>query len=72
MATAIQELLNESEDVRSRGRHSDGVIHCARCGGFMVTEQLMDHPAHRCVQCGEVVDPVILHNRRRGLSVGVN
>lgn len=46
---------------------------CARCGGLMVGEFCMDLPngtgeleflASRCVQCGEVVDPVILKNRR--------
>ena len=46
---------------------------CARCGGLMMTEFYMDllfcigeteFAAQRCVQCGEVVDPVILSNRR--------
>jgi hypothetical protein len=46
---------------------------CARCGGLMVTEFCMDllfcigeteFTAKRCVQCGEVVDPVILRNRQ--------
>lgn len=45
---------------------------CTRCGGLMVGEYCMDLPngtgeleflAARCVQCGEVVDPVILKNR---------
>jgi hypothetical protein len=45
---------------------------CTRCGGFMVTDFYMDllfcigetkFAAQRCVQCGEVVDPVILRNR---------
>ena len=45
---------------------------CARCGGLMVTAFCMDllfcigeteFAARRCVQCGEVVDPVILRNR---------
>ena len=45
---------------------------CARCGGLMVNDSYMDllnnvgeskFAAKRCVQCGEVVDPVILHNR---------
>jgi hypothetical protein len=47
---------------------------CARCGGLMVGEFCMDllnstgeleAETLRCVQCGEVVDPVILQNRRR-------
>ncbi len=46
---------------------------CIRCGGLMVTDFSMDllfcigeteFGATRCVQCGEVVDPVILKNRR--------
>lgn len=39
---------------------------CPRCGGLMVAEwceDLSDYTAQRCVQCGEVIDPVILHNR---------
>ena len=46
---------------------------CDRCGGLMVTDFYMDllfcigeteFAAQRCVQCGEIVDPVILHNRQ--------
>ena len=46
---------------------------CRRCGGLMVGEFCMDlwnytgeleFPASRCVQCGEIVDPVILKNRQ--------
>lgn len=39
---------------------------CPRCSGLMVAEwrqDLSDHSAQRCVQCGEVIDPVILQNR---------
>ncbi|HWR20910.1 MAG TPA: hypothetical protein VN444_03505 [Verrucomicrobiae bacterium] len=45
---------------------------CTRCGGLMVDDFYMDilnnvgepkFAAQRCVQCGEVVDPVILRNR---------
>ena len=45
---------------------------CARCGGLMVNDFCMDvlnslgeskFAAKRCVQCGEVVDLVILQNR---------
>ena len=45
---------------------------CARCGGLMLTDFCMDllfcigeteFAAQRCVQCGEIVDPVILRNR---------
>jgi hypothetical protein len=47
-----------------------GRVECERCGGLMVGEVCMDLlnselkcVASRCVQCGEVVDPVILANR---------
>ena len=39
---------------------------CPRCSGLMVAEwceDLSDYRAQRCVQCGEIVDPVILRNR---------
>lgn len=46
---------------------------CARCGGLMVSDFCvdvfnstgeLDFVARRCVQCGEVIDPVIERNRR--------
>lgn len=40
---------------------------CPRCGGLMVAEWCQDlsgYTAQRCVQYGEVIDPVILQNRR--------
>ncbi len=37
---------------------------CVRCSGLMVVEPCIDFPVWRCVQCGEVIDPVILRNRR--------
>ena len=45
---------------------------CSRCGGLMVQDFCLDvlgnigeaeFAAKRCVQCGEIVDPVILRNR---------
>jgi hypothetical protein len=48
---------------------------CARCGGLMVSDCCinllsstgeLEFAAKRCVQCGEVVDPVIQRNRRIG------
>ncbi len=49
---------------------------CWRCGGLMVVEQCLyllknsgytDLLPRRCVQCGELVDAIILRNRRQGL-----
>ncbi len=51
-----------------------GTDDCPRCGGLLVTDQWLDLQddsgqldfwGRRCVQCGEVIDPVILQNRRR-------
>lgn len=47
---------------------------CVRCGGLMVSEFCLDLlnstgeleiETLRCVQCGDVADPVILQNRLR-------
>ena len=74
MATALT-VKTRSEQV---GNHtvSSAVPHestCPRCDGLMVDDLCMDllnsfgeskFVAKRCVQCGEVVDPVILSNRQ--------
>ena len=74
MATAAgfrEEGLNEAKV--AEWKELVGTARCSRCGGLMVGEQCFDFLddsghmsffAHRCVQCGELVDPVILHNRR--------
>ncbi len=65
--TRIEQLGNSS--VSSVTQHQST---CSRCGGLMVSDFCMDllnstgeleFAAKRCVQCGEVVDPVILRNR---------
>ena len=49
---------------------------CLRCGGFLAPTRYMDlqddtgqleFVAERCVQCGDVVDPVIRRNRNKQL-----
>ncbi len=74
MATALTEKTR-SEQVGNH-KFSSSVPHestCTRCGGLMVDDLCMDllnsfgeskFVAKRCVQCGEVVDPVILSNRQ--------
>ncbi len=46
---------------------------CTRCGGLLVNDLSIDlwscaselgYGARRCVQCGDVIDAVILRNRR--------
>jgi len=50
---------------------------CTRCGGLLIREGLFDlfddtgqirRWARRCVQCGDIVDPLIL-KRRMGVSL---
>lgn len=69
--------LAEETRAEQLGNHtvSSAALHettCTRCGGLMVDDSYMDilnnvgeskFAAKRCVQCGEVVDPVILRNR---------
>ena len=70
MATHVMDMTVTPEAVAV----DSGEGHCARCGGLMVTDRFIDllddtgnleFTAARCVQCGEVVDPVILQNRSR-------
>ena len=73
MARALAEGTTE-EQLQSQ-KTSSAVQHestCTRCGGLMVHDFCLDvltsigeskFVAKRCVQCGEVVDPVILSNR---------
>jgi len=74
MATAFTEKTRDEQ----LGNHtvSSAVPNesmCTRCGGLMVQDFCLDVlgnigeaevAAKRCVQCGEVVDPVILSNRQ--------
>jgi DNA-directed RNA polymerase subunit RPC12/RpoP len=67
MGTALaytqQQLIEATARIRA-GIHSEN--RCLRCSGLMVAEwceDLSDYRAQRCLQCGEVIDPVILRNR---------
>ena len=81
MATALEFSAEDLEDVDiAEWMELVGAARCRRCGGLMVTEQCFDllsdngrrdFMAQRCVQCGELVDPVILHNRRLRLLRGL-
>lgn len=74
MATAVEfaaDTLKEADDIVSTER-------CSRCGGLLVAEECVDHlddtgrlrfQALRCVQCGELVDPLILRHRQGGAEV---
>ena len=67
MEKARAMTLQQSIEVATRNwasNHNTG--RCPRCSGLMVDEwdqDLSDYRAQRCVQCGEMIDPVILCNR---------
>ena len=67
METARAMTLQQSIEVATRNWasiHNTG--RCPRCSGLMVDEwgqDLSDYGARRCVQCGEMIDPVILRTR---------
>jgi hypothetical protein len=72
-ALAVPQQQSIEAAARSRARiHSTD--RCSRCGGLMVAEwcqDLSDYSGQRCVQCGELIDPVILQNRRQvGITIG--
>lgn len=69
-ASAVRAGRLQGQTVSSPVSHRS---RCSRCGGLMVADFCMDllnstgeleFAAKRCVQCGEVVDPVIQRNRR--------
>lgn len=73
MARAMTEKTkNEQRGNQIVSRAAQHASTCTRCGGLMVQDSCLDvlgnigeseFTAKRCVQCGEVVDPVILRNR---------
>jgi hypothetical protein len=67
MGTALAVTQHQSSEAPTRSRErTHGTDRCPRCSGLMVAEwceDLSNYRAQRCVQCGEIVDPVILRNR---------
>ena len=70
MAERARGSQSHNQAVSSAASHEST---CNRCGGLMVSDFCVDLlnstgelecAAKRCVQCGEVVDPVIQRNRR--------
>ena len=75
MGTALAVTQQQSIEAETRSwARVHSTDRCPRCSGLMVAEwceDLSDYRAQRCVQCGEIVDPVILQNRRqRGMTIG--
>ncbi|MCE5281341.1 MAG: hypothetical protein LLG93_04490 [Deltaproteobacteria bacterium] len=44
------------------------ILKCVRCGGAMFPDQFRDTSerfwGYKCLFCGEIIDPLILENRR--------
>lgn len=75
MGTALAVTQQQSIELADpRWARIHNTDRCPRCNGLMVAEwcqDLSDYSAQRCVQCGEVIDPVILQNRlQRGMTIG--
>ena len=78
MATVVEFPAQDLKGKNATGLEQHGsATRCSRCKGLMVVEQCfdsmddprhLDFPARRCVQCGEIIDPVILQNRRLQLG----
>ena len=69
--------IKEASPARAVVPSTDGTCH--RCGGLLVNEWVLSlsndagnfrFPAKRCVQCGELVDAVILRNRVHPVNLG--
>jgi len=82
MATVVGFSAKDLKQENPTGwRQLASATSCSRCGGLMVIDQCfdfrddtghLDFMARRCVQCGEVIDPVILQNRQRPLVGGLS
>lgn len=82
MATAVGFPVGDLKEVDlSSWKEFVSTARCSRCGGLMVAEwcfDLLDDTGHlnflawRCIQCGDLVDPVILKNRRLRLPADLS
>lgn len=61
--------------MKHAGEAQQEATHCPKCGGVMGFEQFRgassevmpwSYAGWRCVQCGMVIDPIILANRMKG------
>ena len=68
MGTALAVTQQQSIELADpRWARIHNTDRCPRCSGLMVAEwcqDLSDYTAQRCVQCGEIIDPVILQQPR--------
>ncbi len=78
MAMTLGCLAKELKDADTISwKEGVSTVTCVRCGGLLVAEPCTDFwdngknlAVRRCLQCGELVDQVILQNRQRRPTVG--
>ena len=70
MKTKLQPELDHQTKFFNLATNPNQPGYCRRCNGLMVREDCFDLldsqielAALRCIQCGDLVDPVILRNR---------
>ena len=77
MNAATMPLPFTQKNRQVSGSHPCPTLCCTRCGGLLVEERCMDigeslggywFMAMRCVQCGDIIDEVILRNRYAHLA----
>jgi len=72
---AMADQKERIDAIQSQSALSSALLRCIclRCGGLLVNEVSLDLlngsselecATKRCVQCGDILDPVILRNRR--------
>ena len=71
--TVADPLLGETSMMARMVRtEASGVAMCPRCSGLMVQERFDDvwgslpFPGVRCLNCGEILDPLIREHRDKG------
>lgn len=72
MATTMMTQAERATSLQPSPLGRTPIRDCVRCGGLLVIDHCMDlmdgtgqleFTALRCVQCGDIIDPVILRNR---------
>ena len=74
-STGISRIVREVESTPPQGSLTHPALRavaCWRCGGMLVEDHCMEmdlgqmergHWARRCIQCGDMIDEIILRNR---------
>ena len=65
----LTEAMGDCWHTKHISKGDQVTMNCPRCNGKMYSEKFYDFvrsfEAHKCINCGEVIDPTILANRLR-------